>query len=361
MIQFLDLKEINNQYKDEIESNINEVLNSGWYILGQQVERFEKAFADYCEVKYCMGVGNGLDALSLILKAFDFNVNDEIIVPANTYIASILSISQNNLKPVLVEPDINTYNIDPAKIEEKITSKTKAIMVVHLYGQTADMDAINSIAQKYNLKVIEDAAQAHGAYYKDKRTGSLSDTAAFSFYPGKNLGALGDGGAVVTNNKDLAEKIQTLRNYGSQIKYHCNYKGINSRLDEIQAAVLRIKLKYLDKDNEKRSFIADYYLNNIKNQKIILPCCENKESHVWHLFVVRTKDREDLQAYLKENNIQTMIHYPIAPHKQKAYKEWNDLDLPITEKIHNEILSLPMSPTLSVEDFKKIVDTINRY
>ncbi len=361
MIKFLDLKKINEQYEAEINQAFESFFKSGWYILGNSVKAFEKEFAKYCGTKYCIGVASGLDALILILKAYDFEPGDEIIVPANTYIATILSISQNNLKPVLVEPDINTYNIDPAKIEEKITDKTKAIMVVHLYGQTAQMQAINEIAKKHNLKVIEDSAQSHGAIYQGKRAGNLSDASGFSFYPGKNLGTLGDGGAVTTNDDELAEKIRVLRNYGSEVKYKNKYKGINSRLDELQAAILSVKLKNLDEDTQKRRGIAEYYLNNIKNPKVILPMVTEAESHVWHLFVVRTDEREKLQEYLKEDDIQTMIHYPIAPHKQNAYKEWNYRSLPITEQIHDEVLSLPISPVMTLDEAKVVVDTINNY
>jgi dTDP-4-amino-4,6-dideoxygalactose transaminase len=286
---------------------------------------------------------------------------DEIIVPANTYIASILAISHNNLTPVLVEPDINTYLIDSNKIEEKITSKTKAIMIVHLYGQTCEIDKINEIAKKYNLKVIEDSAQAHGAYYKDKKAGNLGDASGFSFYPGKNLGALGDGGAVTTNDRELAECIKALRNYGSHKKYENLYKGFNSRLDEIQAAMLRVKLKYLDEEIENRRKIAKFYLENIKNDKIILPKIRKENNHVWHLFVIRTQKRDKLQKYLLKNGIQTLIHYPIPPHKQKAYKEWNNLSYPITEEIHKTVLSLPISGVMNFEEAKQIVKVVNDF
>jgi len=360
-VTFLDLKKINLRYEKEFNAVFNKVLNSGWYILGEEVKNFEKNFADYCGTKHCIGVANGLDALILILKAYNFEAGSEIIVPANTYIASILAISANNLTPVLIEPDINTYNIDANKIEEKITEKTKAVMVVHLYGQVVEMDKINAIEQKYNLKVIEDSAQAHGAIYNGKRTGNIGDASGFSFYPGKNIGALGDGGAVTTNNDELAEKIRVLRNYGSEVKYKNIYKGFNSRLDELQAVVLSIKLASLDKDNQRRRKISKYYRENIKNEKIILPEVNREESHVWHLFVIRTDNREKLQKYLSDNSIQSMIHYPIAPHKQEAYKEWNNLSLPITEKIHREVLSLPISPVMNDEEVKKVVGVINKY
>jgi dTDP-4-amino-4,6-dideoxygalactose transaminase len=363
MIPFLDLRALNTQYQNEIQAAINRTINSGWYILGDEVKNFEKEFAEYCGVKHAIGVANGLDALTLILKAYEIGEGDEVIVPANTYIATILAISANGATPVLVEPDINSYNLDPSKIEEKITSKTKAIMVVHLYGQVANMGPINEIAKKYNLKIIEDAAQAHGAIYSGKRAGSLGDAAGFSFYPSKNLGALGDGGAITTNDDELAEKLRALRNYGSHEKYKNLFKGVNSRLDEIQAAILRVKLKYLDKDNEKRRQIAEYYLNHIKNEKVILPIIEsgNRLSHVWHLFVVRVENRERFQKYLKENGIQTIIHYPIPPHKQKAYEEWKHCSFSISEEIHKTVISLPISPVLALEHVKKIVKVVNKY
>ncbi|MBF7045958.1 DegT/DnrJ/EryC1/StrS family aminotransferase [Campylobacter volucris] len=359
MVKFLDLYGINERFNEELNEAFKEVLQNGWYILGKQCEKFENDFAKYCGVKHCIGVANGLDALRIIIKAYEFNENDEIIVPANTYIASILAISDNKCKPVLVEPSINTYNINPDLIEEKITEKTKAIMVVHLYGQTCDMEKIYALANKYNLKIIEDCAQAHGAIYKEKRVGSLGDAAGFSFYPGKNLGALGDGGCVCTNDDDLAFKIRALANYGSHKKYENLYAGLNSRLDEIQAAFLSVKLKYLDEDNNKRKNIANFYLQNIKNENIILP--SNKFDHVWHLFVIRTKLRDDLQKYLNEHDIQTIIHYPIPPHKQKCYKELNNLSLPITEQIHKEVLSLPISPIITQDQAKRIVDVLNNW
>ncbi len=365
MIPFLDLKAINAQYKDELKEAYSRVIDSGWYIQGNECEEFEKEFADYCGVKYVIGVANGLDALTLIIRAYKelgvLSERDEVIVPSNTYIASILAISENGLIPVLVEPDINTFLIDSDKIEEKITSKTKAILPVHLYGQTCEMDKINKIAKKYNLKVIEDSAQSHGAYYKDKRCGNLGNASGFSFYPGKNLGALGDGGAVSTNNQDLAQTIKALGNYGSHKKYENLYKGVNSRLDEIQAAMLRVKLKYLDIESNKRREIANYYLDNIKNKNIILPTLTHENNHVWHLFVVRTNQRDKLQKYLHENGVQTLIHYPIAPHKQNAYKEWNNSTYEISEQLHNEVLSLPISGVQTTEDTKNIVKIINEY
>jgi dTDP-4-amino-4,6-dideoxygalactose transaminase len=365
MIPFLDLKKLNAQYRDELIEACTRVIDSGWYILGKEVEEFEKEFANYCGTKYAIGVGNGLDALTLILRAYKelgiLSDGDEVIVPANTYIATILAITNNNLTPVLVEPDIDTYLIDPDKIEENITSKTKAIMVVHLYGQTCEMDKINDIAKKYNLKVIEDSAQSHGAYYKDKRSGNLADASGFSFYPGKNLGALGDAGVITTNDDQLAEVLKALRNYGSHKKYENIYKGVNSRLDEIQAAILKVKLKYLDEEIERRRKIARFYLENIKNDNIILPKVREDSNHVWHLFVIRTEKRDKLQKYLLDKGIHTLIHYPIPPHKQIAYKEWNDRSYPITEKISKEVLSLPISGVLTLEEAEKVIEAINEF
>ena len=365
MIPILDLKTLNAPYEEALIQAATEVLSSGWYIQGKACQNFEKEFADFCGTDYCIGVANGLDALTLIFNAYKemgiLTEGDEVIVPANTYIASILAISQNDLKPVLVEPDINSYNLDPSQIEVKITSKTKAIMAVHLYGQTANMQEINRVAKKHNLKVIEDSAQAHAAMYDGKRSGNLADASGFSFYPSKNLGALGDGGAVTTNDKKLADTIRALANYGSHKKYENLYKGVNSRLDELQAALLSVKLKHLDEDSKKRRDIANYYLKNIKNKNIILPQVEDEYAHVWHLFVIRTDNRDKLQKFLLENDIQSMIHYPIPPHKQEAYKEWKDLSFPITEKIHAEVLSIPMSPVLTEEQTTKIVSVLNRY
>ena len=369
MINFLDLKGINLQHKVELQEAFNRVLNSGWYILGKEVEAFEDEFASYCDVKHCIGVGNGLDALHLILRGFDIGDGDEVIVPSNTYIATWLAVSYAGAKPVPVEPDIRTYNIDPKLFEAKITKKTKAIIAVHLYGQVADMDPINTLAKKYNLKVIEDSAQAHGAQYKGKMVGNLGDASGFSFYPGKNLGALGDAGAVTTNDDELAERIRMLRNYGSEKKYYNEVKGYNSRLDELQAAFLRVKLKYLDQENQRRREIAQFYCENIKNPEIILPNLGNPSlftspfslSHVWHQFVIRNAKRDKLQKYLEENGIQTMIHYPVPPHKQKTYCEMNNLSFPISEKIHREILSLPVSPSMFKSDIEFIVGKLNAY
>lgn len=372
-IPFLDLKAVNAPYEQEIKLAMNRVVDSGWYLQGAEVDAFEKEYADFLGVKHTIGVANGLDALRIILRAYiELGVmqeGDEIIVPANTFIATILAIMDCRLTPVLVEPDIDTYNIDPALIGEKITGKTKAVMIVHLYGQNAFHEKIGELCKKYDLKLIEDAAQAHGAYYKDKRVGSLGDASAFSFYPGKNLGALGDAGAICTDNDDLAETCRALGNYGSQKKYHNRYKGYNSRLDEVQAAILRVKLKGIDRDNHRRREIADYYFRNIKNPKVILPqprsltetSALTSKTHVWHLFVIRTKKREALKDYLDEAGIQTLIHYPIPPHRQKGYTELQNYSFPITEKIHNEVLSIPISPVLEVNSLEEVVETMNYY
>lgn len=361
MIKFLDLHKINERFRNEIDLRIKKVLDSGWYLLGKEDETFENNFAKFCGVRHCIGCANGLDALNLIIKGYGFKDGDEIIVPANTYIASILAITMNGCIPVLVEPDIKTYNINPDLIEAAITPKTKAIMVVHLYGQAVQMEKIWDIASRYDLKIIEDSAQAHGAIYKDKRTGNLGDASGFSFYPGKNLGCLGDGGCITTNDDKLASKVRAIRNYGSNVKYHNIYKGINSRLDEIQAAVLDVKLQHLDKDNARRREISKYYRENIKNPEIILPETYGENAHVWHIFAVRTKNRDKLQNYLTENGIQTLIHYPTPPHKQECYKEWNNLSFPVTEEIHKTILSLPISPVMTDEEVKKVAEVINNY
>lgn len=369
MVYFLDLQKINAQYATELKKVAAEVIDSGWYLQGFRVRHFEANFANYIGVKHAIGVANGLDALRLIFKAYiemgEMHEGDEIIVPANTYIATVLAISDNKLSPVLVEPDINTYNIDPFLIEEKINRRTKGIMIVHLYGQNAMHPEIQRLVDKYNLKLIEDNAQAHGCFYGYKRTGSLGHASGHSFYPGKNLGALGDAGAVTTNNDKLAEVIRALANYGSHKKYINEYQGLNSRLDEIQAAVLDVKLKHLDTDNQRRREIAQYYCENIKNPNIILPIMKNQlsiinyKSHVWHVFVIRHSDRNNLQKHLTDNGIQTLIHYPIPPHKQYAYKEWGDLSFPITEQIHKNILSLPISPVMSEEEVLSVVNAIN--
>jgi dTDP-4-amino-4,6-dideoxygalactose transaminase len=373
MIKFLDLEKVNAQYADELKQAAAEVIDSGWYLLGDRVKRFETNLANYICVKNAIGVANGLDALRLILKAYIqlgvMNEGDEIIVPANTYIASILAITDNRLKPVLVEPNINTYNLDFELIEEKITERTKAIMVVHLYGQVCWGTKLEELAKKFNLKIIEDNAQAIGAQWNGIRTGALGDAAGFSFYPGKNLGALGDSGAVTTNDCTLAEVVRAIANYGSKIKYVNEYQGLNSRLDELQAAFLDIKLNHLDAENQRRREIAEYYCNNIKNPDIILPCQFNSSlithhsshSHVWHLFVIRTLNRHKIQTHLTQNGVQTLIHYPTPPHKQLAYKDWSASKFPITERIHDEVLSLPISPVITDDEAKRIVEIINQF
>lgn len=365
MIKFLDLKKITQKNNEEIKEAVNRVIESGRYLLGNEVKEFEGNFATYCGTQHCIGVASGLDALSLILKGYiEMGVireGEEVIVPANTFIASILAISRNRLIPVLVEPDINTYNICPDKIEAAITPKTKALMIVHLYGQCAYNEQIQNICNHYNLKIIEDNAQSQGALYKGKKTGSLGNAAGTSFYPGKNLGALGDAGAVTTDDRELAEVIRALANYGSKVKYTCEYIGLNSRLDEIQAAILSVKLKYLDEDNQKRRTIASKYLKQISNPKIVLPKLNDEQSHVWHLFVIRTDKREKLQRYLLQHGVETLIHYPIAPHKQRAYKNLVNLSLPVTEKIHDEVLSLPVSPVMTEENVNHVTMIINNY
>lgn len=364
MIKFLDLYKVNELHRVEIDEAIKRVLDSGWYLLGKEVEAFEKEFAEYCGTKYCVGTANGLDALTLIFRAYKeldmLQEGDEVIVPANTYIASILSVTANNLKPVLVEPDINTYLLDLKQIEANITPRTKAILPVHLYGRLCDMENINSIAKKYNLLVVEDSAQSHGAIRNSIRSGAFGNASGFSFYPGKNLGCLGDGGCVTTNDEELANAIKALHNYGSHKKYHNIFKGVNSRLDEIQAAVLRVKLKYLDEENEKRRKVAKYFCENMKNPLVTLPLLGDKDE-IWHVFPVRVKNRDTFQKYLNDNGIQTIIHYPIPPHKQEAYKEWNHLSFPITEQIHNEIISIPISQVMTDDEIKEIVKIINEY
>ncbi|ENI5462147.1 dTDP-3-amino-3, 6-dideoxy-alpha-D-galactopyranose transaminase [Flavobacterium psychrophilum] len=367
MIRFLDLNKINKPYEVAFQEKLQFVMNSGWYILGNEVKTFEENFAKYCGSKYCIGVGNGLDALVLLFKAHiilgKLQKGDQVIVPANTYIASILAILQADLIPVLVEPKLETYNINPDLITSKITSKTKAILAVHLYGQLADMNAINAIANQHNLLVIEDAAQAHGASLEGnfKKAGNLSNAAAFSFYPGKNLGALGDAGAITTNDHELAKTIKSLRNYGSETKYYNDYIGANSRLDELQAGFLNAKLPHLDSDNKRRKAVAKRYLLEIKNNKITLPFWDNSTNHVFHLFVIRTENRNKLQQCLLENGIETLIHYPVAPHKQKALLNYNNLSLPITEKIHHEVLSLPISPVITDHEVSFIIEILNQY
>lgn len=361
-IPFLDLKALYLELKEELDAAYRRVMESGWYILGEEVEAFEQEFADYCGVKHCIGVGNGLDALHLIIRAMEIGPGDEVIVPANTYIATWLAVTYAGATPVPVEPDERTYNINPNRIEEAITPRTRAILPVHLYGQPADMDPILEIAKRHNLKVIEDAAQAHRARYKGKRTGGLGDAAGFSFYPGKNLGALGDGGAVTTNDNVLMDRIRALRNYGSRVKYHNEVKGFNSRLDELQAAFLRVKLPKLDEWNERRKIISDLYLKGMADiPDLTLPYIPDWAEPVWHLFVVRTSERDQLQKHLADQEIQTLIHYPVPPHKQGAYKELNHLVLPISERIHREVLSLPMGPAMADADTGHVTKAVRRF
>jgi dTDP-4-amino-4,6-dideoxygalactose transaminase len=366
MIKFLDLQKINLQHQEEIENKLLSVFRSGWYLLGNELKNFETNLASYIGSEYALGVANGLDALRLIFRAYiELGVmkpGDEVLVPANTYIASVLALSDNGLIPVFVEPDVNTYNIDISKIEEKITPKTKAILIVHLQGRIVFSEELKNIASKYNLKIVEDNAQAIGAEWNGIKSGNLGDAAGFSFYPGKNLGALGDAGAVTTNNKEVFETIRAIANYGSNQKYVNIYKGLNSRLDEIQAAVLDVKLKYIGHENGIRREIAKRFTAEINNPKIILP--ENpadEKEHVWHVFVIRTEKRDELQAYLTEKGISTIIHYPIPPHKQEAYKEYSHLSFPITEKMHDEVLSLPISSVLEEEEIQAIIKAVNEF
>jgi|26BtaG_2_1085354.scaffolds.fasta_scaffold00481_7 dTDP-4-amino-4,6-dideoxygalactose transaminase len=365
MIKFLDLQKINAQYENELKEAAARVIDSGWYLMGKELESFESNYAQFCGTKYALGVANGLDALRLIFKAYiEMGVmqkGDEVIVPSNTYIASVLAISDNGLVPVLVEPNIDTYNLDSSLIEKAITSKTKAVLTVHLYGQLSIDQSMLDICKKHNLKLVEDGAQSHGAEWNGMKSGGMGDATGHSFYPGKNLGALGDAGAVTTNDEELAQVITALRNYGSHVKYENKYQGLNSRLDEIQAAFLNVKLKYMDADIQARRNVANQYLQNIKNDKITLPVVLAPQQHVWHLFVIRTAEREKLQAYLLKQGVQTLIHYPIPPHQQEAYKELNDLSFPLTEKIHHEVLSLPLSPVMTEEDVKKVIEIINKY
>lgn len=364
-VPFLSLKDITDKNSKEIHEAALRVIDSGWYLQGKENQQFEEDYANYIGTKYCVGCGNGLDALIWIFRAYiELGVmkkGDEVIVPANTYIATILSITENGLVPVLVEPNINTLQIDDSLIEEKITSKTKAICIVHLYGQCAYTDKIGELCKKYNLKLIEDNAQAHGCCFKGRKTGSLGDAAGHSFYPGKNLGALGDAGAVTTNDEALAETVRFLANYGSAKKYVFKYTGRNSRLDEIQAAILDVKLKHLDEDVQLRKEVAKKYLGGIKNPKIRLPQINDWDGHVFHIFTIFSDDRDSLQKYLTEKGIGTNIHYPIPPHKQECYKEWNDLSLPVTEKIHETELSIPMSPCLTDEEVQYVIDALNAW
>lgn len=367
MIPFLDLKAVNEQYRDEIQDAINRVLQSGWYIKGNEVAEFEKEFAAFCGTRHCVGVANGLDALILILRAYkllgNLNDGDEVIVPANTYIASILAITENNLKAVLVDPDPVTFNLDAATVAGHITSKTRAILAVHLYGQLADVNGLAQLCESRNLLLIEDAAQAHGATSDDgRKAGNFGHAAGFSFYPGKNLGALGDAGAITTNDPNLAKIIVQLGNYGSEKKYYHSMVGINSRLDELQAAILRVKLRHLNKETQLRRVVAHTYSSGISNPRIQTPAWNNVIlNHVFHLYVIRCKQRDELQKYLLDNGVQTVIHYPIPPHQQGAYQQWNGLSFPETEAIHREVLSLPLSPVLSESDMNKVVDLLNAF
>ncbi len=361
MIPFLDLKQINAPHQQALEEAVQRVVRSGWYVLGKELLAFEDSFASYCEGTHCVGVANGLDALQLILQAYDFPQGSEVIVPANTYIASVLSVSFLGLVPVWVEPDPATMLIDASQVEEKVTDRTKAIMGVHLYGRSCDMTALEAIAQRHDLKLITDAAQAHGARHQGQRGHMLGDAAAFSFYPTKNLGALGDAGAVVTSDAALAEKIRYLRNYGSFQKYINDYQGINSRLDEIQAAVLNVKLPHLDAENERRRQLARLYLAGITLPELTLPPADQIEDDVWHLFVVRHPRREDFIAYLLEKGIQTNVHYPLPIHKQKAYQQYHHVSLPLTEQIHREVVSLPLNTVITDEQAAYIIESINQF
>jgi dTDP-4-amino-4,6-dideoxygalactose transaminase len=370
VIKFLDLQKINAQYAGELKQVAAEVIDKGWFLLGERVNAFENEYSAYTDSAHTVACGNGLDALRLIFRAYIelgiMEEGDEVIVPANTYIASILSITDNKLKPILVEPDLDTYNLALGEIEKYITPKTKAILVVHLYGRTCWSKELEAVAEKYHLKVVEDNAQAAGAFYCDGnkaiRTGNLGDAAGHSFYPSKNLGALGDSGAVTTNDAELAAVVRAVANYGSREKYVNQYSGLNSRMDEIQAAFLSVKLKYLDKENDARRKIVDYYREGIVNNQIILPQKpENNLAHIYHLFVIRTKERDRLLSYLTQNDVQIQIHYPIPPHKQKCYKKWNNLSYPITEKIHQEVLSLPISPIITRSDVDQIISLINKW
>lgn len=365
MIKFLDLQKITAQYSQEIHEAVDRVVDSGWYLQGNENDRFELSYSQYIGTKYTIGCANGLDALIWIYRAYIemgiMQAGDEVIVPANTYIASILAISENGLKPILVEPNLDTYQIDDTKIEQAITDRTKSILIVHLYGQCAYTERIGELCKKYHLKLVEDNAQAHGCLYNGQKTGSLGDAAGHSFYPGKNLGALGDAGAVTTNDKELAGIVRAVANYGSTKKYVFTYIGRNSRLDEIQAAVLGVKLQYLDKDVKRRQEVARYYIAHINHPEIITPIVNDWEAHAFHIFPIRCRRRDELQQYLAEKGIQTIIHYPIPPHKQACYKEWELLSLPLTEQIHAEELSLPMSPVITVKEIEEVVAAINKF
>lgn len=366
MIPFLEFSKLNAPYKKELMDAVSDVIDTGHYILGEKVAEFERAFAEYCGTKHAIGVGNGLDALTLIIRGYKelglMKEGDEVLVPSNTYIASILAITENRLIPVLIEPELGTYNIDPTLLEAKITPKTKAILTVHLYGQVAYSEAMQQIANKHGLKIIEDSAQAHGAVHKGRKTGNLGDASGFSLYPSKPLGAVGgDAGIVTTNDSALAEVVRAIRNYGSEKKYHNLYQGVNSRLDEIQAAMLLVKLKHLDTENEFRRAIAKRYREEIKNPKLVLPSADDEASHVWHLFVTRTEHRDAFQKHLADNGVGSLIHYPIPPHQQPAYKAWNNESYPISEAMHNTVLSIPLYNALSSVEVDTIISVVNKY
>jgi len=365
MVKFLDLHGVNERFRGEMDAAVRRVLDSGWYLLGAECEAFEREYAAYCGVRHAIGCANGLDALKLIIQAMGIGPGDEVIAPANTYIASLIAISANGATPVLVEPDPATCLIDPAKIAERISARTKAVMVVHLYGRVQPMAPIRALAAAHGLKVIEDSAQAHGAIDDGKRAGSLGDAAGHSFYPGKNLGCLGDGGAVTTDDDELARKIRALRNYGSDVKYHFPYRGTNSRLDEVQAAFLRVKLLHLDADNARRREIAARYRREISNPSVRVPVRavdpSQPQSDVFHVFHVFCDRRDALQRHLSDNGVQTVIHYPIPPHRQPAYTEWHGLSLPITENIHDTILSLPISPVMTEDEVSAVVAAVNGF
>lgn len=365
MISFLDLKRVNARFSAELLEACARVIDSGWYIGGSELASFEKEFAEYCGTRYCVGVANGLDALTLVLRAWKelgrLKDGDKVIVPANTYIASILSITENRLEPVLVEPDPRTYNIDPGKVKGAVSAKTKAILPVHLYGQAAGMPAIMEIANKHQLLVLEDAAQAHGAIISGRKVGGWGHASGFSFYPGKNLGALGDAGAVTTDDEELAYTVRVLGNYGSEKKYRNRYQGVNSRLDEIQAAILRVKLRHLDEDNARRREVARAYRDGIHNPEIELPEWDYDEQHVFHVFVVQANRREVLKRFLDERGVQTLIHYPLPPHLQQAYIEWNGRSLPVTETLHERVLSLPIGPDMIPDELERVIAACNAF
>ena len=365
MIPFLSLKANVMPHRQELLDAIAEVIDSGHYILGKTVEKFETEFATYCGAGHAIGTGNGLDALTLILRAYRelgaMAEGDEVLVPANTYIASIMAVTENRMKPVFVEPDPRSFNLDSSRLEASITDRTRAILTVHLYGQIAYSEAMQAIADRHGLKIIEDCAQSQGAVRDGKRAGSLGDAAGFSFYPSKNLGALGDAGGITTSDARLAEVLRAIRNYGSHQKYYNKFKGVNSRLDELQAAVLRVKLRHLDAENDRRRQIAARYGAGIRNAALSLPVADRPESHVWHLYVVRTPDRAAFQRHLLERGVESLIHYPVPPHRQEAYPEWHAQSLPITEAIHREVLSLPLHPALTDADVDEVIAVCNEY